>query len=124
VEIKRFKRKLSSTSFDIIDDSAEPGPESLTNAACPTQQAADSHTDNEMSSSAVTAAEVFAKLRLEIRALWGRVHHLEFQEYPDMGRVYQLEQRVFNLEKFARAVQKKFHVGRERRSRHDGTDAT
>ena len=123
VEIKSFKRKLWSTGFDIIDDSAEPGPESLTNAACPSPQAVDLHTENEMSSSSVTAAEVFAKLRLEIRALWGRVHDLEFQEYPDTGRVYQLEQRVFNLEKFAIAAQKKFHVVRERRSRHDGTDA-
>lgn len=138
----KFKRKLSSACLDIADDPAVPNPESLTKTACLTQQAVDcneyvtspavspevpmenvvnSIVDEPASTEEdnLTAAEVFAKLRLEIRALWGRVHCLEFRELC----INQLEQRVSRLELFAYAAQRRYRVLRGERSRRDGTDA-
>lgn len=142
---RKFKRKLSSGCLDIADDPAVPSPESLTKTVRLTQQAANCNIEENMTSPAaspevpmqkaatiivdtpasveddnITAAEVFAKLRLEIRALWGRVHDLEFKDYRCINL---LEQRVSRLEVFANVAQRRYRVLRGERSRRDGTDA-
>ena len=139
----KFKRNLLSACLDIADDPAVPSPESLTKTARLAQQAlncnveetsraispdvpmekvANSIVDNPAATEEdnITAAEVFARLRLEIRALWGRVHNLEF---TDHACLCPLEQRVSRLEMFAHVAQRRFHVLSEKRSRRDGTDA-